>query len=72
MTTMDNQIKEKEHDPKCPVLDGLLNRIRATPSHMPAGGWLIDTMTNETWRMTTIARRYRDRAMIIRMSALSS
>jgi hypothetical protein len=39
MATMDNQTKEKEHYLKCPALDGILGRIRATPCRMP--GWRV-------------------------------
>lgn len=64
MTTDNNQTMEKKSVRiNRSIPDGILNLVRSTPRHMPAGGWLTEAMTSENWRTTTIVRRYRDQAV---------
>jgi hypothetical protein len=63
MTTDNNQTPEnKTGITMRPVLDGIINAVRATPRRMPAGGWFREVTTSENWRTTTIVQRHRDRA----------
>lgn len=63
MTTDNDKITEKKPGTAMrPVLDGILNAVRATPHRMPAGGWFREVTTSENWRTTTIVQRHRDRA----------
>ena len=63
MTTENDQTTEKKSGTAMrPVLDGILNAVRATPRRMPAGGWFREVTTSENWRTTTIVQRHRDRA----------
>jgi len=63
MTTENDQTTEKKSGSAMrPVLDGILNAVRATPRRMPAGGWFREVTTSENWRTTTIVQRHRDRA----------
>jgi hypothetical protein len=65
MTTDNNQTPEKKTGTTMrPVLDGILNAVRATPHRMPAGGWFREAATSENWRTTTIVQRHRDRAVM--------
>ncbi len=64
MTTENDQTMEKTPARiVLPIPDGILNLVRSTPRHMPAGGWLTDALPGDDWRMTTIVRRYRDQAV---------
>ncbi len=65
MTTESNQTpEEKPGRTMRPVLDGIINAVRKTPRHMPAGGWFREVATSENWRTTTIVQRHRDRAVM--------